>query len=183
MRYPLRGGVHAFFQGSRRRNPSSGTRCEQRTIEAMLEPDKNVTGGSAPKLLGSLRLKVRLAAAATAVLVAGALLAPKAAPTAVPASQERPVPLLEQEVQRREPVRLFRPVQEIARQIIAHNVTIPPPLHSYPRSMPDVAGMTSGSVSSAACTALACGSMYPGTSTFPVTSGSSRDRPAATGAA
>ena len=123
MRYPVRGGVQAFFQGSRRRNPSSGTRCEQRTIETMLEPDKNVTGGSAPKLLGSLRLKVRLAAAATAVLVAGALLAPKAAPTAVPASQERPVPLLEQEVQRREPVRLFRPVQEIARQIIAHNVT------------------------------------------------------------
>lgn len=59
------------------------------------------------------------------------------------------MPLLEQEVQRREPVRLFRPVQEIARQIIVHNVTIPPPLHSYPRSMPDVAGTTSGSVSPA----------------------------------
>jgi S1-C subfamily serine protease len=115
----------------------------------MMDADKNGTGGTAPKLLGTLRLKVRLAGAAIAVLVAGALLAPRAAPTAVPASQERPAPLLEQEVQRREPVRLFRPVQEIARQIIVHNVTIPPPLHSYPRSMADVAGAASGSVSPA----------------------------------
>lgn len=104
----------------------------------MIEANRDVSGASPSKLLGSLRLKVRLAAACTAVLVAGALLAPRAAPTAVPASQERPVPLLEQEVQRREPVRLFRPVQEIARQIVAHNVTIPPPSHSYLRTLPDV---------------------------------------------
>jgi S1-C subfamily serine protease len=95
-----------------------------------------------PKLLGSFSLKVRLAFVSIVVLVAGALLAPRAAPTAVPASQERPTPLLEQEVQRREPLRLFRPVQEIARQIVVHNVTIPPPLQAYPRSMTDIADVS-----------------------------------------
>jgi S1-C subfamily serine protease len=105
--------------------------------------------GRPAKLLGSLPLKVRVAAGSTAVLIAGALLAPRSTPTAVPASEERVVPLLEQEVQRREPSRLFRPVQDIARQIVVHNVTIPPPLHSYPRTVPDMPGSPATSVSPA----------------------------------
>jgi S1-C subfamily serine protease len=100
--------------------------------------EENSERGGPPKLLGSFSLKVRLAAASTVILVAGSLLAPRAAPSAVPVSQERATPLLEQEVQRREPLRLFRPVQEIARQIVVHNVTIPPPLQAYPRSLPDI---------------------------------------------
>ena len=89
-----------------------------------------------PKLLGSPRLKLRLAAGSLAILGAGALVAPKA-PTPLPASQERPVPLLEQELQRREPARIFRPIQDIARRVLTHNVTIPPIARAAARTVPD----------------------------------------------
>lgn len=100
------------------------------------EPDSEPL--ASPKLLGALRLKLQLAAVSGVVLGAGALLAPQSTRPGVTTSQERPVPLLEQEVQRREPARVFRPFREIARRVMLHNVTIPPARRAAARTVPDV---------------------------------------------
>lgn len=92
-----------------------------------------------PKLLGPIRLKLRVAAVSVAVLATGAILAPPSAPTAVPASQERPAPLLEAELERREPIRVFRPIREVAARVMMHNVTLPPIDPPQARTFPDVA--------------------------------------------
>lgn len=92
-----------------------------------------------PKLLAGARLKLRVAAASAAILGAGALLAPRAAPTAVPVSEERAVPLLQEEVQRREPARQFRGLrQEIIRRVGSYSVEIPGRVNADgPRTTPD----------------------------------------------
>ena len=78
-----------------------------------------------PKLFGSLRLKLTVGAVSALVLAAGVMLAPEPAPAAMPVSQERTAPLLEEEVQRREPIRVFRGLQDLARRVAQHGVAIP----------------------------------------------------------
>lgn len=77
------------------------------------------------KLLAALGMKIRIAFASGLVLAAGILLAPGAAPTALSAPQERPAPLLEEQVQLREVVRPFRGVQDVAARVRDYNVAIP----------------------------------------------------------
>jgi S1-C subfamily serine protease len=91
-----------------------------------------------PKLLGPIRLKLRVAAISAAVLATGAMLAPPSTPSAVPASQERPVPLLEAELERREPIRVFRPIRDVAARVMMHNVTLPSIAPPQARTFPDV---------------------------------------------
>lgn len=112
----------------------------------MDQPLQDTPGEPPPKLLGPIGLKLRVAAICIAVLGAGAMLAPPATPTAVPASQERPVPLLEQELERREPIRVFRPVRDVAMRVMPHNVTLPSVARVQPRTVPDFAFM-SGAIS------------------------------------
>lgn len=91
----------------------------------MTSQPSNTGGTVEPKLLGSTRLKIRLALASSLVLVAGALLAPRAVPRALTAPEERAAPLLEAEVQRRGQAQLFRGVQDIGPRVVAHSVAIP----------------------------------------------------------
>ena len=112
----------------------------------MDQPLQDTPGETAPKLLGPIRLKLRVAAICIAVLGAGAMLAPPPTPTAVPASQESPVPLLEQELERREPIRVFRPVRDVALRVMPHNVTLPSVARAQPRTVPDFTFM-SGAIS------------------------------------
>ena len=91
---------------------------------------------ASPKLLGSLRLKLKVAGASAALLAAGVMLAPEPAPAAMPISQERTAPLLEEEVQRREPIRVFRGLQDLGRRVAQHGVAIPGA--PRPEILPDV---------------------------------------------
>lgn len=82
-----------------------------------------VTDTEAPaplKLIQGGGLKLRLAGAAAAVLLLGALLAPPSRQTPLP--QEKAVPILQAEVQRREPARVFRGVQETGRKALRYAV-------------------------------------------------------------
>lgn len=81
----------------------------------------------APKLFGPVRVKMTIAAACAGALLLGVLTLPAPAPSAVAPSQERPVPLLEAEVERREQLRLFRELQDLAPRLARHSVTIPLP--------------------------------------------------------
>lgn len=56
----------------------------------------------AQKLLAAHAIKIRIAVGSGLVLAVGAWLTPPAAPTALSAPQERPAPLLEEQVQLRE---------------------------------------------------------------------------------
>jgi S1-C subfamily serine protease len=83
------------------------------------------------KLFDSIRLKLWIAAACLIVLLLGVLTLPPApaspaAPTVAPV-EERPAPLLDQEVQRREQVRLFSELQQLGPRLARHSVTIPAP--------------------------------------------------------
>ena len=90
-------------------------------------------------------MKLRVAAISAAVLASGAMLAPPTTQTTVPASQERPVPLLEEELERREPIRVFRPIRDVAGRVMMHNVTLPSVDPPPPRTVPDVA-LTRGAI-------------------------------------
>ena len=107
----------------------------------MSDPSPPPSEPPAPrKLLGSPSLKLRVALWCLAALIVGALLAPRTAPTpTISVSEERVVPLLEAEVQRREPIRLFAGVEDTAQQIRIYGVAIPPQLEPRPSTMPDVA--------------------------------------------
>jgi S1-C subfamily serine protease len=71
----------------------------------------------APKLLGSVRLKLRLALASLAVLVIGSLIAPRATETRLSPPQERAAPLLEEQAQSREIARPFSGIQQVRHRI------------------------------------------------------------------
>lgn len=73
-----------------------------------------------PKLIQGA-LKLRLAGGAALVLVAGILLAPPQA-RKNPLPQEKAAPILQAEVQRREPARVFRGVQETGRKALRYTV-------------------------------------------------------------
>ncbi len=75
------------------------------------------------KLLGGGALKVKIAAAAVALLAIGFWLAPPRTATLAP-SEERPVPLLEEQVAQREAAQPFRGVQDIAGRIAARGVAL-----------------------------------------------------------
>ena len=86
----------------------------------------NTASAEAPaKLFGSTRTKLWIAAACALVLVAGLLTIPPPPPSAVAVSQERAAPLLEQEVQRREQLRIFGELQPLGPQLARHSVTVP----------------------------------------------------------
>jgi serine protease DegQ len=77
------------------------------------------------KLFGSTRTKLLIAAGCALVLVVGALTIPPPRPSAVAVPQERATPLLEQEVQRREQLRIFGELQQLGPRLARHSVTIP----------------------------------------------------------
>ena len=79
-----------------------------------------------PKLIQGIGWKLRLAAAALAVLGIGVLLAPRAARKAPP-SEEKVAPILQQQVERREPARVFRGVQDAGRKALPFSVAFPAP--------------------------------------------------------
>jgi S1-C subfamily serine protease len=91
-----------------------------------------------PKLLGTTTRKVRVALASAAALLIGALLAPRAVPPPLLVSEERAAPLLEAEVQRREPARLFAGIQQIARDVVIYGVALAPVEARRPGTMADV---------------------------------------------
>ncbi len=76
-----------------------------------------------PKLLSSTSLRIKVGAGAIALLVTGNWLAPPRTATLAP-SQERTAPLLEEQVQQREPAPPFRGVQDIAARIDVRGVAI-----------------------------------------------------------
>jgi S1-C subfamily serine protease len=78
------------------------------------------------RLFGSMRTKLWIAAGCALVLLVGALTIPAPAPSAVVPPQERVMPLLEQEVQRREQLRIFGELQQLGPRLARHSVTIAP---------------------------------------------------------
>jgi serine protease Do len=73
-------------------------------------------------LIQGLRAKLRLAGAAVLVLGAGKAIAPE---TPAPAAPEKVAPMLEAAVERREPARLFRPLQDAGRAALPYTVAFP----------------------------------------------------------
>jgi len=96
-------------------------------------PSKLLTGGA---------LKLRLAAASLIFLAVGALVAPTAGPTTLAVPEERPAPLLEEQVQQRATVRPFRGVSEMAGLVSAHGVAIAAPPTMAPPVWSDYATAT-----------------------------------------
>jgi S1-C subfamily serine protease len=93
---------------------------------------------TSPKLVRG-RLKLRLAFAAVLVLGAGYLLAPPAPRRETPA--ERVVPILEAQIQQREPARVFRGVQDVGRKALGFAVSFPSPARPEAvRTQEDFAG-------------------------------------------
>ena len=88
------------------------------------------------KLLSGFRIKLRLALVCAVLLVVGASLRPPERPGVLAATQERPAPLLEERVERREAERP-RGLDDFAPQILARGVaistadTIPPVLDDF----------------------------------------------------
>ncbi|HUE87793.1 MAG TPA: PDZ domain-containing protein [Vicinamibacterales bacterium] len=72
-----------------------------------------------------MRAKLWIAVGCALVLAAGVLTIPSPAPSAVAVPQERATPLLEQEVQRREQLRIFGELQQLGPRLARHSVTIP----------------------------------------------------------
>jgi hypothetical protein len=86
--------------------------------------------GPQRKLLGSLRIKLRIAAACAAVLILGAWLRPRtAAPLTPPA--ERPAPLLDEQVQQRVAAD-FRGIEAAVARLPVRGVVVQPNLKSMP---------------------------------------------------
>lgn len=80
----------------------------------------------ADKLVHGPRAKLYLAAGCLAVLGIGRLVSPGAAPRSVaPPPPERIAPILEQTLERREPGRIFRGVQDAGRQALRFGVAFP----------------------------------------------------------
>lgn len=94
------------------------------------------------KLLTGAGLKLRLAGASVLFLAVGALTAPAVGPTTVAVLEERPAPLLEEQVQQRIAVRPFRGVSEMASIVSAHGVVIAAPPSKAPPVWSDYATVT-----------------------------------------
>jgi S1-C subfamily serine protease len=80
--------------------------------------------GQPRKLLASGAVKVKIALASGLVLLVGAWLAPRAAPTVLSVPQEHAAPLLEEQAHLREVSRPFEGVQEAAAPVRQHSVAI-----------------------------------------------------------
>jgi hypothetical protein len=80
--------------------------------------------GAQRKLLGSLRVKLRIAAACVALLILGAWLRPRTAAPLTP-PEERPAPLLEEQVQQRAAAE-FRGIEAAVAQLPARGVVVQP---------------------------------------------------------
>jgi serine protease DegQ len=91
----------------------------------MADSLKTASPETPPRLFGSMRTKLWIAAGCALVLLAGALTIPAPPPSAVAAPQERATPLLEAEVQRREQLRIFGELQQLGPRLARHSVTIP----------------------------------------------------------
>jgi serine protease Do len=84
----------------------------------------------APRLLGGRALRIRLAGGGLLFLVLGAAAAPAARPTTLSTSEERPAPLLEEQLQQRLTVLPFRGVGEIAGVTRSYGIAILAPAQS-----------------------------------------------------
>ncbi|MGH9308797.1 MAG: PDZ domain-containing protein [Vicinamibacterales bacterium] len=93
--------------------------------------------GPAPKVLQAMRTKLVIAASSGLVLGAGALLKPQASSNVLQTPQEHSAPLLEEEAQRRAPLRAFAGLQDLGGRVAAHTVAIPPSAAPPPRSVLD----------------------------------------------
>jgi S1-C subfamily serine protease len=94
------------------------------------------TEGAAPKLLRGTRLKTRVALVCLLVLSLGILLAPGRPPEKPP--EERAAPILETQIERAEPARVFRGVQDMGRSVIRHSVAVVTPQEpAFPATFPD----------------------------------------------
>jgi S1-C subfamily serine protease len=87
----------------------------------------------APKLLGSVRLKLRVALASLAVLLIGSLIAPRATESVLSPPEERAAPLIEEQAQARAAVRPFEGVQHVRTQIRGRIVAVLAPERSGAR--------------------------------------------------
>jgi S1-C subfamily serine protease len=92
---------------------------------------------SNPKLLESMRTRLLIAASSALVLCAGALLRPQATSPVLRVSQEHAAPLLEEEAQRRAPLRALAGLQDLGSQVAAHTVAISASVPPAPRSILD----------------------------------------------
>jgi hypothetical protein len=84
-------------------------------------PDDGVSPGATTPLIHGVRPKLRLAAASMLVLGAGRIMAPRT--PVPPGPEERAAPILEEAVDRREPARLFRPLQDAGRAAASYTVS------------------------------------------------------------
>jgi serine protease Do len=82
------------------------------------------------KLLAAPAVRVGLAALSAAVLIVGALVAPRATPTTIPVSEERAAPLIEEQV--REVVRPFDGIADAATRVQIYGVAIERPPSTPP---------------------------------------------------
>jgi serine protease DegS len=90
-----------------------------------------------PRLIQRTRTKLLLASAAAAILATGAALRRD---EPVRTRQEPVAPILEARVERREPTRLFRAIQDAAARVRAYGVVFPAqPARARRRSVPDFA--------------------------------------------
>ncbi len=89
-----------------------------------MTPSQASDAKPAQKLLAAHAIKIRIAVWSSLVLTIGAWLAPRTASTALSAPQERPAPLLEEQVQLREVPRPFRGVQDVATRVRDYTVAI-----------------------------------------------------------
>jgi S1-C subfamily serine protease len=89
------------------------------------------------KLFGSVRSKFWIAVICGLVLLTGVLTMPAPRPSAPQPSEERATPLLEQEVERRQQLRIFEEVQQLGPRVARHSVTIPamPPAELLPSDL------------------------------------------------
>lgn len=84
-----------------------------------------------------MRTKLVIAASSGLLLGAGALLKPQASANVLQTPQEHSAPLLEEEAQRRAPLRAFAGLQDLGGRVAAHTVAIPSPALPPPRSVLD----------------------------------------------
>jgi S1-C subfamily serine protease len=90
-----------------------------------MTPSQGSDAKPAQKPLAALAVKVQIAVASALVLAIGAWIAPRIPATPLSVPEERPAPLLEQQVQLQEAARPFRGVQDVATRVRDYNVAIP----------------------------------------------------------
>ncbi|MGH9176626.1 MAG: hypothetical protein ACRD1H_19815, partial [Vicinamibacterales bacterium] len=105
----------------------------------MADADPPSTPQTAVKLLSTTSLKLRLALVAAGVLTVGALLSPPTVSQPLSVPQERAAPLIDEEVQRRDPTRLIPDVATLLREASNAAVAVARAARPAPRTTQDYA--------------------------------------------